>query len=37
MTKRSTKAMAELPTEIAENPRNMVQKLVEMVVELCKA
>ena len=31
------RALAELATEMAENPRNMLQKLVEVAVELCNA
>jgi hypothetical protein len=31
------RAMAALATEMAENPRNMLQKLVETAVELCHA
>jgi signal transduction histidine kinase len=31
------RALAILATEMAENPRNMLQKLVEMAVELCGA
>jgi signal transduction histidine kinase/ActR/RegA family two-component response regulator len=31
------RAMAVLATEMAENPRNMLQKVVEMAVELCAA
>jgi signal transduction histidine kinase/ActR/RegA family two-component response regulator len=31
------RALAVLATEMAENPRNMLQKLVEIAVELCEA
>jgi len=31
------RAFAVLATEMAENPRNMLQKLVEVAVDLCKA
>ncbi len=31
------RALAELATEMAENPRSMLQRLVEAAVDLCKA
>src|SRR5207302_9700249 len=34
---RENRALASLALEMSKNPRNMLQKLVEMAVELCRA